>query len=415
MRFWRLPLFSAFASLAAADVHGDRLECPAFKGYKSTRPGTVLDASYRASYELWGEPCNAYGKDISNLDLEVKYETPRRIHVKIFDSSKIAYQVPESVFPIRESGVFAWQSALKFDRDVGPFNFNITRRGTGEVLFDTSAASIIFEDQFLRLRTKLPPNPYLYGLGEHSDPLRLETSDYIRTLWNQDSYGVPTGSNLYGSHPFYMENRPGGTHGVFLLNSNGMDVVINKTADGEQYLEYNTLGGVLDFWFIDGPSPVEVAREYADIVGKPAMQPYWSLGFHQCRYGYQDAYEVAEVVQNYSRANIPLETMWTDIDYMDRRRVFSLDPDRYPLEKMRALVSHLHAHDQRYVLMVDPAVAYQEYAPLEKGVEDDVFLRHKNGSLWLGAVWPGVSVFPDCSAPSSTGTAASTSTGSGST
>lgn len=29
-------------------------------------------------------------------------------------------------------------------------------------------------------------------------------------------------------------------------------------------------------------------------------------------YGYRDFYAVAEVVTNYSAANIPLETMWTD-------------------------------------------------------------------------------------------------------
>lgn len=32
-------------------------------------------------------------------------------------------------------------------------------------------------------------------------------------------------------------------------------------------------------------------------------------------YGYRDFYAVAEVVTNYSAANIPLETMWTDSEF----------------------------------------------------------------------------------------------------
>jgi len=210
---------------------------------------------------------------------------------------------------------------LQFKYKEEPFSFSVTRSGSGGVLFDTSTASLVFESQYLRLRTRLPNQPNLYGLGEHSDSFRLKTSNYTRTLWSQDSFAVPEDSNLYGNHPVYYEHRDTGSHGVFFLNSNGMDVIVDKTAGDEQYLEYNTLGGVLDFYFVAGPSPVEVAQQYASVVGLPAMMPYWSLGFHQCRYGYRDAYEVAEVVFNYSLAKIPLETMWTDIDYMDRRRV----------------------------------------------------------------------------------------------
>jgi len=119
----------------------------------------------------------------------------------------------------------------------------------------------------------------------------------------------------------YFEHRSKGTHGVFFLNSNGMDVKLNNTNGKNQYLEYNTLGGVIDLYFLAGTTPVAVSKQYAEVVGLPAMMPYWGFGFHQCRYGYQDAFEVAEVIYNYSKAAIPLEVMWTDIDYMDRRRV----------------------------------------------------------------------------------------------
>jgi alpha-glucosidase len=230
------------------------------------------------------------------------------------------------VFPRpKAAGISPKESALKFEiTDKESFGFKVTRTATNEVLFDTSAAKMVFESQYLRLRTRLPENPNLYGLGEHTDPFRLNSTNYIRTLWSQDAYGTPTGANLYGNHPVYFEHRTNATHGVFFLNSNGMDIMINKTAESGQYLEYNTLGGILDFYFVAGPTPIDVSKQYAEIAGLPAMMPYWGLGFHNCRYGYQDAFAVAEIINGYKNASIPLETMWTDIDYMDRRRVNSL-------------------------------------------------------------------------------------------
>ncbi|KXJ90785.1 family 31 glycosyl hydrolase [Microdochium bolleyi] len=367
--------------------------CP---GYKASNVKTT-DTGLTADLTLAGTACNVYGTDLNDLVLSVSYDTETRLHVKIQDAANNVYQVPESVFPRpKAAGCKPSDSALKFEHTESPFSFKVSRSNTGEVLFDTSAASLVFESQYLRLRTKLPEDPNLYGLGEHSDPFRLNTTDYIRTLWSQDSYGVPTGSNLYGNHPVYYEHRETGSHGVFLLNSNGMDIKINRTAEDGQYLEYNTLGGVIDLYFVSGPSPIEVTQQYAGIVGLPAMMPYWGLGFHQCRYGYRDIYNTAEVVYNYSQAGIPLEVQWNDIDYMLRRRVFSLDPERFPLEMVREFVDHLHANDQHYIVMVDPAVAYFDTPQtLQRGIDDDVFLLRQNGSLWRGVVWAGVSVFPD--------------------
>lgn len=239
--------------------------------------------------------------------------------------------MPTEVFPTpsTDDSVSADDSDLEFSWEESPFTFKVTRKSNEEVLFDSSAAPLVFQDQYLRLRTALPENPNLYGLGEHTDGFRLNTTDYVRTFWNRDSYAIPEGTNLYGSHPVYFEHRgEAGTHGVFLLSSSGMDVKID-VEDGQQFLEYNVLGGVIDLYIMAGETPTDVSKQYAEVAGLPAMMPYWGFGLHQCRsvvhcrivegfadllhsYGYRDFYAVAEVVTNYSAANIPLETMWTD-------------------------------------------------------------------------------------------------------
>ncbi|EEQ27204.1 putative alpha-glucosidase [Microsporum canis] len=385
------------AVIATTALSASLEKCPGYKVSNIRDNGHTLEADLR----LAGEACNVYGEDLRQLKLRVEYQTTSRLHVIIEDSKEDVYQVPESVFPrpgFEESAGASKKSMLKFTFTKEPFSFKVTRRATGEVIFDTAGSALIFESQYLRLRTSLPVEPNLYGLGEHSDPLRLKTDGLVTTLWNRDAYGIPPGTNLYGSHPVYYDHRgKSGTHGVFLLNSNGMDIKVgsDENSSGSKYLEYNTLGGVLDFYFMAGPTPKDVASQYAEVVGLPAMMPYWGFGFHQCRYGYQDAFNVAEVVYNYSQADIPLETMWTDIDYMDGRKVFTLDSERFPIGEMRALVDYLHDHDQHYVVMVDPAVSYGDNDAFYRGKEQGIFMKTSNGSIYKGAVWPGVTAFPD--------------------
>ncbi|KAH8672330.1 family 31 glycoside hydrolase [Ilyonectria robusta] len=377
----------------------DLSKCP---GYKATKHWKTRSGFY-ADLSLAGEACNVFGTDLPNLKLEVEYQTEDRLHVKILDTNNTVYQVPDSVFP--RPGFGQWSSPkdsnLKFGFTADPFSFTVSRSDTGEVLFDTTGNKLVFESQYVYLKTHLPQSPHLYGLGEHSDSFMLNTTNYTRTIYTRDSYGTPQGQNLYSAHPIYFDHRNTGTHGVFLLNSNGMDIFIDNK-DGDQFLEYNINGGVLDFYFISGPSPRDVAQQYAEITQLPLMTPYWGLGFHQCRYGYRDVYEVAAVVANYSTHDIPLETMWTDIDYMDRRRVFTIDPERFPADLYKDLVDTIHARDQHYIVMVDPAVFYKESNPaLDAGLKYDTFMKNPDGTDYQGVVWAGPSYFPDWFNPKS--------------
>jgi hypothetical protein len=42
-----------------------------------------------------------------------------------------------------------------------------------------------------------------------------------------------------------------------------------------------SIGGLIDLYLFLGPTPEAVIRQYHEVVGATAMQPYWALGAHQ--------------------------------------------------------------------------------------------------------------------------------------
>lgn len=77
---------------------------------------------------------------------------------------------------------------------------------------------------------------------------------------------------------------------------------------------------------------------------------------------------------------------------MYERYIMTTDPERFPLARVRDYVNYLHEHDQKYVVMVDPAIAYQQkrdnglpYDTLNRAQEQGILLQ-KNGNDWEGVV-----------------------------
>ena len=65
-------------------------------------------------------------------------------------------------------------------------------RSDGAVIFNTTTDGgfngLVFENQYLELSTQLPPNPQIYGLGEHVCDTAFNTVNvlmaaYCRKYW----------------------------------------------------------------------------------------------------------------------------------------------------------------------------------------------------------------------------------------
>jgi alpha-glucosidase (family GH31 glycosyl hydrolase) len=147
------------------------------------------------------------------------------------------------------------------------------------------------------------------------DPrLPIQRANYTRTLWTRDAYGTPSYTNLYGAHPIFVNQKVGANasaNGVYFLNSHGMDI---KFPNGGEYIEYNTLGGVVDLFFFAGPGPADVAKQATEVWGKPAEVPYWSLGVS---WFYTEGSTKSSVADVSSTA----ANMGTSILQMSRRRL----------------------------------------------------------------------------------------------
>jgi alpha-glucosidase (family GH31 glycosyl hydrolase) len=106
-----------------------------------------------------------------------------------------------------------------------------------------------------------------------------------------------------------------------------------------------------------GDKPEEVIQKYHRIIGQPALPPYWTLGWQQCRFGYRNDTEWSEIINKYDINQVPLDVMYTDIDYLEDYRDFTYSKYRYA--KLPELVEKiLQDKDRMYVPIIDIAIPF---------------------------------------------------------
>lgn len=170
---------------------------------------------------------------------------------------------------------------------------------------------------------------------ETATDLFLGTGTY--SLWNREAADpVETGKypseNTYGSVPFVMGATNENTWFGFYSNvAAAQDWVIeNDEASGIVDVNFFAAGGRGDLTIIQGADPNEVTQTFHQrVVGLPVLPPQWALGWHQSRTGYKNTQELKDVVSNYTANHLPLNAIWSDVDYMENFKNFYYDTENY--------------------------------------------------------------------------------------
>lgn len=196
-----------------------------------------------------------------------------------------------------------------------------------------------------------------------------------------------------------MTNAPDGTwFGVYTNLASAQDWWIsNDNETGMINLTMIATGGIADITIVFGDDPIMVTREYHRIVGSPVLTPMWALGWHQCKWGYQNTQDLRDVLDGYNAKNLPLDTLWSDIDYMEDYKDFTIDQTNFG--DLPAFVEEIHENNLQFIPIIDAGIAQrkdQGYSVYDTGVEQDVFIKaYENGPDFTGEVWPVDAVYPN--------------------
>jgi len=118
-------------------------------------------------------------------------------------------------------------------------------------------------------------------------------------------------------------------------------------------LAVNFIGGVIDLKVIIAENLQELMTMYRQLIGEHAVPALWQLGHHQCRWGYRDLNDLQKIMDNYNDHNIPVDTFWTDIDYLDHYKIFT-HSSHFNQTALKHLMTQ---YDKKYIPIIDPTIS----------------------------------------------------------
>jgi alpha-glucosidase (family GH31 glycosyl hydrolase) len=148
-----------------------------------------------------------------------------------------------------------------------------------------------------------------------------------------------------------------------------MDFIIR-----DEYVTVRSITGILDLYIFNGPTFKDVVIQYHDLIGKPAVPPLWALGWHQSRTGYASLHSLQSVMRLYAQNEIPLTSVWHDLDYMENSVPFTVNSNEFTQTSLDKLKNDFSTYNVKYVPVINEGIGHLGYLPNVEGKRMEIFV-----------------------------------------
>jgi len=245
---------------------------------------------------------------------------------------------------------------------------------------------------------------HVFGLPEHATRFALLDSFGDKAhmknpyrLYNLDvfKYELDEPMALYGSIPFVVSHSSRSTSGIYWNSAAETFVDVFQSVGGRS-VHFMTESGVLDAFLFPGPTINDVLRNYCSVVGFPQLPQLFAIGYHQCRWNYNDEQDVVAVGNGFEMHDMPYDVIWLDIEHTDGKKYFTWDKTKFP--NIGRMLGELDVKGRKMVTIVDPHIKIDNGYSVYKEMKDKgFFVKESDGKDYSGWCWPGSSAYPDFS------------------
>lgn len=257
----------------------------------------------------------------------------------------------------------------------------------GDVPYFTVAKT---EEQ-LQFEYTLENEEKVYGLGENVRGINKRGWIYKSCCADEPNH-LEDRTSLYASHNFLVLDGGKEQFGVFFDYPGIITFDVGYTHLNE--LKITLSEPDADVYVMTGESILDIVKQFRQLIGRSYIPPKWAFGYQHSRWGYMNEADIREVVKGHREKKIPLESIYMDIDYMERFKDFTVNQERFP--DFPEFVKEMKAQHIHLVPIIDAGVKVEEgYDVYEEGIEKGYFCKKENGEYFVAGVWPGKVHFPD--------------------